>query len=150
MRTLITPSEVAAIAFGHSEALSPETITRAAILAAQRRFIKPVLGTLYTEMLDGQHADLLAEYIKTPLALYVKWITLPVLSVQSGNLGSVQIRSSNFIPADARSLARARRRIKADANTLMLCAVEHIRENPAAYPAFDGGLASKMCGGVIL
>lgn len=150
MKLLITPSEVAAIAFDHTEAFRPESVTEAAILTAQRKFIKPVLGSLYAELLDGKHADLLSEYIKTPLALYVKWVILPLLSVQSGNTGVVQVRSGNFLPADTRTLARIRRRIKTDANTLVRCAVEHILENPSDYPGCDGIVPPKMPVGMVL
>lgn len=152
MKTLITPARVAEIAFEPAEAFCEAAVSEAAILSAQHKFIEPALGALYGELAEGKHAGLLEEYITPPLALYVKWLLMPSLAVQSGRMGIVQVQSASFRPADARTLARARQRVKADARALMRCAVEHIEQNPQLYPSYDGGTAAKAgtAGGVVL
>ena len=93
---LITPHEVVEIAFRGLEAMNESVIGEAPIVTAQYKFIRPVLGKLYEALLEGEYPELLNEYIKAPLAHYVKWLLLPRLSVQCGGIGVVQFKGENF------------------------------------------------------
>ncbi len=130
MRTLITPAEVVAMAFGADEYLPEGAVGRAVILSAQQKFIKPALGEIYGQMLQGRHAAVVEQYIKAPLALYVKWLMMPAMAVGSGAMGVVRHRTDHFEPADAKALSAARRRVKGDAKALMRCALEYIAADP--------------------
>lgn len=70
--TLITPSEVIAAAFRPSDFVREASVSRSDILAAEQKFIAPVLGGVYKALQEGLYPDLLSEYIEMPLALYVK------------------------------------------------------------------------------
>ncbi len=145
----MTPSEVVAAAFENSEAFDTGKITPATILEAQRKFLRPALGNLYGPLLADGFPDLLEEYLKAPLALYVKWLVMPSLAVQCGNTGIVTPKADTFSPADARPLAHARRAVKVSANALLRCAVEHIAANPQRYPGFEPGRPVRATGGIV-
>lgn len=150
MKTLITPAQVAALAFEATEQFSPVEINEAVLLSAEQKFIAPALGPLYAELQAGLHADLLEEHLAMPLSLYVKWLMLPTLAVQSGRVGVVQMRSDNFAPADPVALSRARQRVKADARALMRCAIEHIEAHPESYPAYLPAGNARVAGNMVL
>jgi len=75
MQTLITPTVVVARAFADGEYVAPETVSEAAIVAAQETYLRPVTGdALFERLLAGDHADFADEYLAAPLALYVRYL----------------------------------------------------------------------------
>jgi len=75
MQTLITPTVVVARAFADGEYVAPETVSEAAIVAAQETYLRPVTGdALFERLLAGDHADFTDEYLAAPLALYVRYL----------------------------------------------------------------------------
>ena len=77
MNVMITPAEVVALAFGcGSEPLCGE-ITEATIVAAERKYLVPVFGAEMVEnMKSGGCQELVVDYVKPALALYVKRLVL--------------------------------------------------------------------------
>ena len=54
MQTLITPTVVVARAFADGEYVAPETVSEAAIVAAQETYLRPVTGdALFERLLAG-------------------------------------------------------------------------------------------------
>lgn len=138
MTLLITPREVLELAFPASPSMSEDTITEAVIVAAQQKFIRPVLGAwMYEHALQGRREQLMNDYLKPALALYVKLLLIPTLSSSMGDLGVVQYKSGVFAPASEKSLAALKKRTKSDADALMRRAVEHIEANPSMYTDYD-------------
>lgn len=137
MELLITPAQVAEQAFRAPDFITADAVPEATILAAQQKFIRPVLGALYDKLCAGGYPDLLAEYILPPLVLYVKLQMLPSLSVQAGTAGVVEVNSKNLAKAGDAKLRYAVRRLRSDASALMKRAVEHIEANPQDYPEYD-------------
>ena len=138
MQTLITPAEVIDAAFGGAASgVRENSVTAAAIISAQRKFIRPVLGPLYDRLADESYAGFLKEYVLPALALYVKFLLLPTLAHTVGGLGVVTHKGANFSPSSARELAALRKRTRADAHSMMRRAVEHVEANPAAFPGYD-------------
>jgi hypothetical protein len=135
MKTLMTSAEVAAMAFPGS--LDPEGgfVAEASILAAQQKFLKPVLGELY-DALEG-HPALLSDYVKPALAQWVRFLVLPSIATQVGSTGIVAPRGQNFESVAPMSAAALRTRAKADARALTRRMVEHIEANTAEYPEYD-------------
>ena len=71
MQTLITPTVVVARAFADGEYIAPETVSEAAIVAAQETYLRPVTGdALFERLLAGDHADFADEYLAAPFPLY--------------------------------------------------------------------------------
>ena len=139
MELLITPAQVAAAAFRAPDFISEEAVPEATILAAQQKFILPVLGdALFDALCRGAHPELLTEYIAPPLALYVKMLMLPGLAVQAGGAGIVEANPKNHLRARDAKLYGVVRRLRADALALMRRAVEHIESSaPGTYPGYD-------------
>ena len=65
MQTLITPTVVVARAFADGEYIAPETVSEAAIVAAQETYLRPVTGdALFERLLAGDHADFADESLR--------------------------------------------------------------------------------------
>lgn len=137
MKLLITPKEVAETAFRAPDFIIPDAIPESTILTAQQKLIRPVLGALYDSLCDGGHPDFLCEYIRVPLALYVKMLMMPSLAVQAGTAGVVEATSKNLARAGAERLRYAVRRLRSDAGALMERAVKHLESNPADFPEYE-------------
>lgn len=105
MQTLITPTVVVARAFADGEYVAPETVSEAAIVAAQETYLRPVTGdALFERLLAGDHADFTDEYLAAPLALYVRYLIAPQLDLRHGQGGTVQPRSDGFAAASDATL----------------------------------------------
>ncbi len=138
MDLLITPAQVAEAAFRAPDFITHDAVPEATILAAQQKFIRPVLGdALYEKLCAEEYPELLSEYILPPLALYVKLLMLPSLSVQAGTAGVVEVNSKNLARVGDAKLRYAVRRLRSDASALMKRVVEHIESDPAAFPEYN-------------
>ncbi|MDR2912443.1 MAG: hypothetical protein LBV38_03985 [Alistipes sp.] len=138
MELIISPAKVAESAFRAPDLVPSDAVSEAVILAAQQKFVRPVLGAaLYEAVCRGQYPTLTEEYLAPPLALYVKLLMLPALAVQSGVAGVVEATSRNFARAGDSKIYEARRRLRGDARALMMRAVEHIESLAGAYPEYS-------------
>jgi hypothetical protein len=134
---LITPAQVAELAFRAPDFISPESISEATILATQQKFIAPVFGGLYAKLCEGDYSEFVDEYIAAPLALYVKMQMLPSLAVQAGGGGVVEVTSKNLARVGDAKLRYAVRRLRSDAAALIDRAINHIEASPEAFPEYD-------------
>lgn len=138
MELLITPAQVAEMAFRAPDFITADAVSEATIVAAQQKYLKPVLGAaLYERLLAGEYSSLVADYLAEPLALYVKMSMLTLLAVQAGTGGVVEVHSANLARAGEEKLRVAVRTLRRDAGALMRRAVRHIEEAPEAYPEYD-------------
>ncbi len=81
MELLVTPAQVAQMAFRAPDFISPDAVPEATILAAQQKFVRPVLGDgLLDTLCGGAYPEFLADFVQPPLALYVKMLMLPSLA----------------------------------------------------------------------
>ncbi len=137
MELLITPAQVAQMAFRAPDFISPDAVGEATILAAQKKFVQPVLGdALFEALCRGVYPTLLADYIQPPLALYVKMLMLPSLAIQTGMAGVVEVNSKNLARVTDAKLRAVIRRLRGDALALMRRAVEHIHSSIESYPEY--------------
>lgn len=136
---LITPEQVARDAFRTPDFITPEAVGEATILAAQQSYVRPVLGAaLCAAMARGAYPELLADYVRPALALYVKMQMMPSLAVQAGGAGVAELNSRNLARASDTKLQNVLQRLRRDAHALMRRAVEHIESARAgAYPEYD-------------
>lgn len=153
MNLLITPREVAEIAFAGSPAVTEERIGEATIIAAQTKFVKPVIGTLYAGLQKGEYPELLP-FIKAALAQYVKLLLIPQMAVSTGNIGIVQAKAGHFSPAGHNSVAALKRAARSEACAMMHRAIEHIEANPDTYQDYvaDENVLNRVsiCSGIVL
>ena len=76
-------------------------VTESAVLAAQRRYLRPVFGvSFYGALEQGRYGAFLAEYVRPALALFVKYLVLPDAAVRLGRLGIVRFGGEYFEPTD--------------------------------------------------
>lgn len=154
-RILMTPAEVAALAFGGEENVACEAVTEASILAAQSRYLRPVVGdALYARLLAGDYPELVDKWLKPPLALFVKSAALPEVSARVAAVGVVRCEGEWFSPADGDAVRLLQRRVRMEAEELLDEAVRHIRSEHVRYPEYDD-TANVRCrvsvvGGVVL
>jgi hypothetical protein len=88
MKSLITPAQVVATAFGDSEYIAPEVIVEADIAAACHHYITPIIGpTLLEALLDGRYPALLDNYVAPALAFAVRCSIQPSLNVRTCEQG---------------------------------------------------------------
>lgn len=137
MEKLITREEVVRLAFASNPSIAPSAIPETAIVTAQEKFVRPVVGRLYERIGGGELPALLDEYIKPALAFYVKLLVLPVVASPVGQTGVVKYRSSGFAPASERELSRLERKTRSNALMLMRIAVAHIESNRQLYPEYE-------------
>lgn len=134
----MTPAEAAERCFGGETNMAGEFVTESAILAAQRKYLKPVFGAeLWAELESGGYPAFTEDYVKPALALYVKKLVLPVLAAQAGALGIVSYGGQNFAGASDKSVAALAAAVKSQADTLMKICIEHIEASPDAFPEYD-------------
>lgn len=138
MQTLITPAAVVERAFSDGEYIAPETVSEAAIVAAQESYLRPVVGVaLYERLLAGDHADFTDEYLAAPLALYVRYLLAPQLDLRHGQNGTVQPRSDHFTAATDPTLRRSRRTLLQSARRLLRRASDYLESHAAEFPLYD-------------
>lgn len=137
MHTLISRDEIIEIAFAESRPADELAISEAVIVAAQQKFIRPVLGALFDAMLDGRYPEFLCRYIKMPLAMYVKLLMLPSLSAQAGAMGVVQHRSSGFAQCNTSAQALLAAGLRGNAKALMNSATQYLDANRSLFPEYD-------------
>lgn len=155
MELLMTPAEVVAAAFGGGDVIDAAIVTENAVLAAQRRYLRPVFGvSFYGALEQGRYGAFLAEYVRPALALFVKYLVLPDAAVRPGRLGIVRFGGEYFEPADGAALKLLRERVRAEAETSLAAAVERLEAAPAEFPEYDSRENIRrrlsVAGGVVL
>ena len=154
MKTLITPAQVVALAFGDGEYLAAEAVGEADIAAAEHVWIEPIVGPqLYARLLEGDYATLIEEYVAPALAMAVRVVLQPALNVRTGQTGLV-IPSTPYAETSSHAAANAlieslRRRRR----MLMARLSDHLSNNCTLYPEYDvKGDVVKLCaihGGIV-
>lgn len=137
MRTLIAPQQVVELAFSANNPISPASIKEAKIIAAQEKYLRPVLGKLYDALLDGKYSELLDEYIRPALAHYVRYAIIPDLSLRLGDKGVLNPFSDHANAATDKQRAELRQQDKEDANILIDNAVRYISEHRDRFPEYE-------------
>lgn len=142
MNTLINAQEVVSLAFNTVEAVDCSLIGESTILSAERKFIAPVLGrNFYEAVRRGRYHDFCVGHLWQPLALYVRLLMLPMLSVQTGATGVMQYEGVNFSVADTRQLSALKKALRSEANTLMQMAMEYVQSHRDTFSEYDPALS---------
>lgn len=136
MKLIITPVQVAELAFRAPDFITPEAVPEATILAVQQKHILPVFGAGLCSQFAAEAGTasvcgtFVKDYLAMPVALYVKASMLPSLAVQAGAGGIVESHGANITPAGDKKIRAAIRRLRADARALMLRAAEYVENAP--------------------
>ena len=151
---LVTPSEVWETAFPPNANGPDDQINETLIETAQLRYIKPILGPLYDTLEESRQADFVAQFLKKPLAYYVKSLALNTLSTSVGSLGVLEGKTDYATPVSIRHLHILRQEARHQADLLLDMAIEHIEKNPTLFPEYDPHLnirhKIRIQGGIVL
>lgn len=142
MKTLVSPAEVLAIAFGTTHTLRESDVPEHTIRAAERKFLRSVLGEEFFDEVVGANPShevesFAANYLKTPLALYVASLLLPTIASQVGAAGVVRVAGESFRAVDERTLHRLVRRLRSDAGALLDGATDYLSSHPDIFPLYQ-------------
>lgn len=135
MSCLITPQEIIAIAFSPTEQISSEAIVESKIIAAEEKFLRPVLGGLVDALRDGSYPELLREHIKPALAYYVRYGVIPDLSLKLNGMGAQIAFTVHSNAATDRQRSEMRMQAKDDADALLSRALRYIAAGD--YPEYS-------------
>lgn len=132
----MTPEEIWEIAFPQNGGNPEAYITDALIETAQLRYLKPALGELYNTIGETQHNTFVSEYLKAPLALYVRSIALGSMSASVGSLGVLQGKTDYATPASFRQIHALRKEARRQADILLDKAIAYIESHPEQFPQY--------------
>lgn len=155
MKTLVSPSEVASLAFGSSNTLDESAIPLCSILAAEQSFLLPAIGEeLYEELRaekgGARGGEFVEEYLKQPIAFYVAARLLPTLAVRVGEVGVVRLAGESFEVVDEEMLRKVVARLRAEADTLLARATTYLASHLELFPAYNPqALSCHIVGGVV-
>lgn len=138
MENLISPEEVASMAFAPLDHITTDDINPLTIACAQERFIVPILGEAMIEaLLRGDYADLADKWVCPALALYTRALMMPALALRTSAAGVVKSGNQYLDAATENELRSLRRSTLAQATTLLRKAVARIESAPDCYPEYD-------------
>lgn len=152
-RTLITPEEAAALASIEIPGNKKELIDVPMILVAQASLLKAPLGGLYDSMLEGCYYDFVTDYIKLPLALWIKSIAIRQRAVSLTNAGVVRDSGGYVRPASLAEMASVSATLRSQALLLLGHTIEHINRNRLDFPEYTPMRRRKLkrlLGGMII
>lgn len=153
-RLMITADEVIALAFGGDAYIDRAKIADSVIVAAQVKFVRPVLGDICDKVGVAPYNKFIDEWVKLPLALYVKWLLLPELLVEVGASGVVVRSCEEYVGASAEQLRVMLQRVRSEADALLDRAVEELEKSPTLYSAYSANEnirnRTRIAGGVVI
>lgn len=154
MELLITPAEVLEIAFPATEQFREELIRPSIIEAAQLQHLKPIFGNLYDQLNESRYAEFITDYLKAPLAYYVRCMVIDEMCAVLGTTGILQGKTDYGSAASIRQQERLRRHARNTADRLLDHAIEQVEAHPELYPEYDAEQNLRKCllfkGGFIL
>ncbi len=119
MKTILTPQQVLNLAFAAGEYLPPDALSEPLIVAAEERYVRPLVGrSLYEKLLDGAYEEFSVHYVKPLAAVGVKRLLLPQLRLRACAGGVVTPKGEGWQSASEESFATADRALRSEIETL--------------------------------
>ena len=138
MKTLITPSQVLALAFNGGEYLSQSAISEADIIAATARYLQPVMGQELLEALqDEEYEQLLVQYVAPALAFAVRNLIQPSLTLRTGDSGVTAPKTGASAVAEKHALIEMMHSIKSRMRELIARLSDHLNSHADSYPEYN-------------
>lgn len=134
---LITPEEILEIAFSSTESAREELIGDIKIETAQLKYIRPVFGKLYDRLSESEYEQFVTDYLKLPLALYVKSLVIDETAVTIGAMGVTQPAPRYGVASSLKQLTRLKQQARREADRLLGRAVDYVEQYPALFPDYD-------------
>lgn len=138
MNTLITPLEAHRHAFGSGEILPPDAVTESDIMAAEERYLRPLIGAaLHNRLLEGGYEEFRRNYLTTCLALFTRVVVQARLDTRTTSLGTLSPKTEHGTATDLCSRRRLRQSLRNEAHTLLRRALRYLDEHREAFPEYD-------------
>jgi hypothetical protein len=157
MTYLLTTTEVVTLAFNDKNFL-PAKILDSHLEVAHEGFLRPALGdTFYEELIaatpTGVNKTFVDNYLKKPLAWYVKYVVLPEIMVHISNTGFAVVQPQGTIAVTDKQAGNLREQAKTNADILLRKALDYLDDNASTYPTYEAGEAvretTRIIGGII-
>lgn len=133
MDTLITTEDVISLAFSSVENYRADIINKADIVAAEQRFLLPIIGAaLYERLLRGDYALLRTEYVAPQVAAWTRYIVEPLMPTRCFECHNEEVDNAEIV---ARNMAL--RNLRSVAHTLSCRLSDHLDAAPAEYPEYN-------------
>ena len=149
---LITAQEVIDISFIGEENIKTNRIKDSVILSAQEKYLRDKFPGLYDKFLEGEYSDFVKEYIKSPLAYFVRYLILPNIGIQMSNMG-INIPHNDFSKgASDRQRDTLRQSALMIAEPLIENAIRYINEHEVDFPEYKRNIkktTNRVKGGII-
>ena len=137
MRTVITPEQTVALAFGEGNYLSADIISSADIAAAQHRYIVPIVGEELLDMiLDGDYSELVGEYVAPALAYATRLIVQPAINLRMGDSGLVAPRGEAMESPDESAVEALMGSLKIRTRQLLKRLSAFLNQNSEDFPEY--------------
>lgn len=152
MDLLITPDEIFRISFVGEDNMKPDRIPDSVIKSSQEKYLRPVLGTLLDKLSETNYTSFVNDFLKEPLAFYVRYMILPSLSIQLTNMGAFISETDYSRGATDRQRDTLRQSALTIAEPLMYLAIKYIESHLSEFPDYvrSKNNNNKIKGGIIL
>ncbi len=149
---LITVQEVIDLAFIGEENIKTDRILDSVIRSAQEKYLKETFCGLYGKFLEGEYADFVSDYIKPPLAFYVRYLAEPNMSIQMSNMGAFLPQNDFSKAATDRQRDTLRQSSLMIAEPLIDAALGYIRSHNDDFPEFEKQIkkTKEIIGGIVI
>ena len=157
MKCIITPKQVLEEAFSQTEYLPESIVSESDIMAAQERYILPIVGAKLTSLLEtGSYQELAFYYIAPPLALATRLLIQPTISLRMGAGGLTAPRGEAIEQPDQDAVKALQKSLKIRMRQLLKRLSNYLNDNADKYPEYnpeynvlnrcsiDGGLVQIM------
>ncbi len=137
-RTLMTPAQVAALAYGDTDRTDIGGITEELILLVSEERLVPVIGqALYESLLKGRYGELVTDYVAPALAYGVRLRTLPTDNVRCSRFGTLAPNPEGWTAAGSEELNAVRAEVRQRASGFLRRLSEYLAAHEDAFPEYD-------------
>lgn len=134
MKTLITPSQVLALAFSSEEPYHNSVITASDILEAESCYLRPIVGIeLYESLIGGAYSELVSDYIAPMVAAWTRYIVEPHLASRTCSVHTEERITEAINDYSERQMRALRDRAVALSKRLS----EHLNSNSTNYAEYN-------------
>jgi hypothetical protein len=146
-KSIITSTEVLAIAFSDGEYIPAEAIAEADIVAATERWVTPVVGSaLLEKVAQGDYAEL-RDYLSTAIAFHTRLMVQPRLNASTSLLGLTVGGGSSRRASDEGLRRELMRSLRTRARQALRALSEYLEQNKASYKEYNAkeNILKKCC-----
>ncbi len=138
METLMTPAEVAAVAYGDTDHSDLSGITGELILLVSGERLVPVIGqALYDSLLKGRYGTLMTDYVAPALAYGVRLRTLATDNVRCSRFGTLAPAPEGWTAAGSDAQNAVRTEVRQRASGFLRRLSDYLAAHQEAFPEYD-------------